>query len=321
MVMSLLSMLSLSALGTATAMAQTYPSKPIRMVIPQAVAGTTDTIAREIALGLGPALGTEVVPDNRAGAGGNIGSEMVAKAAPDGYTLVAATSGSHTINPHVYSRLPFDPIKDFAPVVLAGYTTNVLIVRADAPWKTVKELIDHARANPGKLNYGSAGIGSSPHLAAEMFKHYTKTDITHIPYKGSSPAVSAVLGGQVDLMFTGLTSAAAQVQGGKLRVLFVSSAKRSNVLPDVPTAEEAGLTGFALNFWIGIMAPAGTPKPIIDRLAAESIKVLKSQPANQRLTSLGVEVVALGPEEYAATIRKDLELWRQVVKSAGIKPD
>ena len=312
---------SLFTLSPLMVSAQPYPTKPIRLVIPQAVAGTTDTIARAIAEKLGPALGTQVVAENRPGAGGNIGTEIVAKASPDGYTLVAATSGTHTINPHLYENLPFDPIKDFAPVALAGFTTNILIVRSDFRAKTLQELIDYAKANPGKLNYGSAGVGSSPHLAAEMFKSLTGTDIVHIPYKGSSPAVAAVLGGQVDLMFTGLTSAAAHVQSGRFRVLSVNSGRRSSELPNVPTAAEAGLPGLDLSFWIGILAPAGTPQPILNRLTAETIKVLQQPDIRQRLTAQGVDVVAEGPEAFAAVIRDDLARWRDVVKKAGIKPE
>ena len=301
--------------------AQPYPTKPIRLVIPQAVGGTTDTIARAIAQGLGPPLGTQVVAENRAGAGGNIGTELVAKAPPDGYTLVAATSNTHTINPNLYEHLPFDPIKDFAPIALAGFTTNILVVRNDSPVKTLKELIDYAKANPGKLNYGSAGVGSSPHLAGEMFKSLTGTNIVHVPYKGSTPAVTDLLGGQVDLMFTGLTSVSAHVQSGRLRVLSVNGAKRSSALPSIPTAAEAGLPGLDLSFWIGILAPAGTPAPIIDRLSMETIKVLQQPDVRQRLTAQGVDVVAEGPEALAAVIRDDLARWRDVVKKAGIKPE
>ena len=311
----------LFATPSMTVSAQPYPTKPIRLVIPQAVAGTTDTIARAIAERLGPALGTQVVAENRPGAGGNIGTEAVAKAPADGYTLVAAVSGTHTINPHLYEHLPFDPIKDFAPIALAGFTTNILIVRSDSPWTTLKELIAYAKANPGKLNYGSAGVGSSPHLAAEMFKSLTGTDIVHVPFKGSSPSVTALLGGQVDLMFTGLTSASAHVQSGRFRVLSVNAAKRSSELPNVPTAAEAGLPGLDLSFWIGILAPAGTPQPILDRLTAETIKVLQQPDIRQRLTAQGVEVVAEGQEALAAVIRADLARWRDVVKKAGIKPE
>lgn len=303
------------------ASAQPYPTKPIRLVIPQAVGGTTDTIARVIAQGLGPPLGTQVVAENRAGAGGNIGTEFVAKAAPDGYTLVAATSNTHTINPNLYEHLPFDPIKDFAPIAFAGFTTNILVVRNDFPAKTLKELIDYAKANPGKLNYGSAGVGSSPHLAGEMFKSLTGTNIVHVPYKGSTPAVTDLMGGQVDLMFTGLTSVSGHVQSGRLRVLSVNGAKRSSALPNIPTAAEAGLPGLDLSFWIGILAPAGTPQSIIDRLSSETIKVLQQPDIRQRLTAQGVEVVAEGPEALAAAIRDDLARWRDVVKKAGIKPE
>ena len=312
---------SLFTLWAMAVSAQPYPNRPIRLVIPQAVAGTTDTIARAIAEKLGPALGTSVVAENRPGAGGNIGTEIVAKAPPDGYTLVAAVSGTHTINPHLYENLPFDPIKDFAPIVLAGFTTNILIVRSDFRAKTLRELIDYAKANPGKLNYGSAGVGSSPHLAAEMFKSLTGTDIVHVPYKGSSPAVAAVLGGQVDLMFTGLTSAAAHVQSGRFRVLSVNSSRRSAELPNVPTAVEAGLPGLDLSFWIGLLAPAGTPQPILDKLMAETIKVLQQPDVRQRLTALGVDVVAEGQEALATVICEDLARWRDVVKKAGIKPE
>ena len=312
---------ALSTILPIAVVAQPYPTKPIRLVIPQAAAGTTDTIARAIAQGLEPLLGTPVVAENRPGAGGNIGTELVAKSAPDGYTLVAATSGTQTINPHLYEHLPFDPIKSFAPIALAGFTTNVLVVRSDSPVKTLKELIDYAKANPGKLNYGSAGVGSSPHLAGELFKSMTGTDIVHIAYKGSTPSVTGVLAGQVDLMFTGLTSVSSYVQAGRLRVLSVNAAKRSSALPNVPTAAEAGLPGFDLSFWIGLLAPAGTPQPIVDRLASETIKVLHQPDIRQRLTAQGVEVVAEGPDALAAAIRDDIARWRDVVKKAGIKPE
>jgi tripartite-type tricarboxylate transporter receptor subunit TctC len=300
---------------------QSFPSRPIRLVIPQAVGGTTDTISRAIGQALATQLGVAVIADNRPGASGNIGTDIVAKAPADGYTLVAANSNTHSINPNVYEKLPFDPIKDFAPVALAGYTTNILVVRNDFPAKTLKELIDYAKANPGKLNYGSAGVGSSPHLAAEMFKSMTGTQITHVPYKGSTPSVHGLVAGEVDLMFTGLTSVSSLVQAGKLRVLSVNSSKRSSVLPDVPTAAEAGMPGLDLSFWIGLLAPAGTPQPVIDKLASETIKSLQQPDVRQSLSAQGVEVVPEGPDALAKLIKTDLERWRDVIRSANIKPE
>src|SRR5690349_12578544 len=256
---------SILALGAPVVPAQpaTYPTKPIRLIVPFPPAGTTDILARAVAQKLSETWGQQVVVDNHPGAGGNIGSDIVAKASPDGYTLLMGTVGTHAINPSLYAKMPYDHVKDFAPVILVAGVPNVLVVNPALPVKSVQELIVYGKANPGKLNFASSGNGTSIHLSGELFKTMTGIQMTHVPYKGSSPALTDLIAGQVQLMFDNLPSSLQFIKAGKLRALAVTSLERSSALPDVPTLAESGLPGFEVSSWFGVLAPAGTPNDII----------------------------------------------------------
>jgi tripartite-type tricarboxylate transporter receptor subunit TctC len=309
-----------SAIPPAAAQAP-WPSKPITYVVPFPAGGTTDTLARIIGQKLSAALGQNVLVDNKPGAGGNIGSDFVAKAKPDGYTILGGTISSHAINASIYPKLAFDPVKNFAPITLIGTNPLVLIVPPDSPAKTVKDLISQAKAKPGTFSFASAGNGTSQHLAGEMFKSLSGIDITHIPYKGSAPAITDVMGGQVQMMFDTTVVAAPQIKGGKVRALGVTSAKRPKGWEDIPTIAESGIPGYEIVSWQGIFAPAGTPPEIIKRLNAEIVKILKMPDVHERLEGLGVEPVANTPEEFAAFQKAEIAKWAKVVKDAGIKAD
>ncbi len=296
-----------------------YPSKPIRIVVPFPAGGTTDILARAVALKLTETGGQPVVVDNRPGAGGNIGAELVAKSAPDGYTLLMGTVGTHAINPVLYAKIPYDPQRDFAPVILVAGVPNVLVVNPALPVNSVQELIAYGKANPGKLNFASSGSGTSIHLSGELFKSMSGVPMTHVPYKGSAPALTDLLGGQVQLMFDNLPSALPHIKAGKLRALAVTGAQRAPALPDVPTVAEAGLPGFEASSWFGLLAPAGTPKDIIARLHAEVAKWLATPEARNRLAAQGANAVGNSPEEFAQFIATETVKWRRVVKESGAK--
>jgi tripartite-type tricarboxylate transporter receptor subunit TctC len=298
-----------------------WPNKPITYIVPFPAGGTTDTLARIIGQKLSATLGQSVVVDNKPGAGGNIGSDFVAKAKADGYTILGGTISSHAINASIYPKLPFDPQKNFAPITLIGTNPLVLIVPPDSPAKTVKDLISQAKAKPGSFSFASAGNGTSQHLAGEMFKSLAGIDITHVPYKGSSPAITDVMGGQVQMMFDTTVVAAPQIKAGKVRALGVTSAKRLKGWEDIPTIAESGVPGYEIVSWQGIFAPAGTPPEIIKRLNAEIVKILKMPDVHERLEGLGVEPVANTPEEFAAFQKAEIAKWAKVVKDAGIKAD
>jgi len=300
---------------------QAYPAKPIRLVVPFPAGGTTDILARAVGQKLTEAWGQPVVVDNRPGAGGNIGSELVAKAAPDGYTLLMGTVGTHAINASLYAKMPYDHIKDFAPVILVAGVPNVLVVNPAVPVNSVQELIAYAKANPGRLNFASSGSGTSIHLSGELFKVMAGVQMTHIPYKGSSPALQDLIGGQVQLMFDNLPSALPQIKGGKLRALAVTSATRAAALPDVPTVAEAGLPGFEASSWFGVLAPAGTPVAIIARLNAEIAKWLASPEAREKLAGQGANAAGGSPEDFAKHIAAETAKWQKVVKESGAKVD
>ena len=261
-------------LGGTSALAQAYPTKPVTIIVPFAAGGTTDILARIIGQALTAELGQSVVVDNRAGAGGNIGGQAAAKATPDGHTLFMGTVGTHAINASLYKKMPFDPVKDFAPLTRVANVPNLLVANPAQPYKSVKDLIAYAKANPGKVNFGSSGNGSSIHLSGELFKSLAKVDMQHVPYKGSAPAVTDLLGNQIGIMFDNMPSAIQHVRSGKLVPLAVTTAKRSPELPSVPTIAEAGVPGYEATSWFGMFAPAGTPAPVLAKLNAAIVKVL-----------------------------------------------
>ena len=301
--------------------AEAYPSKPITMIVPFPAGGTTDILARAIGQELFKTLGQQVIVDNRPGAGGNIGSALVAKAAPDGYTLLMGTVGTHAINASLYAKMPYDTVKDFAPITQVAAVPNILVVNPTLPVKSVKELIAYAKANPGKLNFASSGNGTSIHLSGELFKTMAGVDMTHIPYKGSAPALTDLLGGQVNLMFDNMPSALPHVKAGKLRALAVTSGKRSPAAPDLPTIEEAGVPGYEASSWFGVLAPAGTPPDIVNKLNAEIVRILKTPEMKERLSSQGAEPVGSSPGEFAAHIKAEMAKWAKVVKESGARVD
>ena len=298
-----------------------WPSKPINYIVPFPAGGTTDTLARVIGQKLGTALGTTIVVENRAGAGGNIGSDYVAKAAPDGYTLLGGTISSHAINASLYPKLPYDPQKSFAPITLIGSNANVLVVNASSPYKNVKDLVAAAKAKPGTISFASAGNGTSQHPSGELFKSLAGLDIVHVPYRGSAPAIQDVIGGQVPMMFDTSVVAGPFIESGKLRALAVTSGKRTSQLPNVPTMAESGVTGYDVVSWQAIFAPAGTPAPIIQRLHAEIAKIIKSPEISERLTKLGMEPSGMTPTELAAFQASEIAKWAKVIKAGNIKVD
>ena len=301
--------------------AAAYPTKPIRLVVPFAPGGTTDILGRAAAAELAKA-GMQTVVENRPGAGGNIGADLVAKAAPDGYTLLVGTVGTHGINQSLYGKLTYDPIKDFAPVTLLATVPNVLVVPASSPAKDVKDLVTLAKSKPGKLNYASSGNGTSIHLSAELFKTMTGTYITHIPYRGSSPALTDLIAGQADLMFDNLPSALPHIKSGRLRALAVTSDKPSPALTGVPTVAAAGgLNGYEATSWFGVLAPAGTPKEVIVKLQQTLSKALQSPEMRDKLLSQGAEASGNTPEEFAKMIESETAKWAKVVKASGAKVD
>jgi tripartite-type tricarboxylate transporter receptor subunit TctC len=316
-----LPLLLLLSLAATVAFGETYPTKPIRMIVPFPAGGTTDILARSVGQKLGEAVGRQVIIDNRPGAGGNIGSDMVAKAAPDGYTLLMGTVGTHAINASLYAKMPYDHIQDFAPITLVAAVPNVLVVNPSVEAKSVRELIALAKAKPGQLSFASSGNGTSIHLSGELFKTMAGIDMLHVPYKGSAPALTDLIGGQVNLMFDNLPSSLPHIKAGKLRALAVTSGKRSPALPDVPTIAEAGLPGFEASSWFGVFAPAGTPKEIITRLNMEIVKALTSPELKERLAAQGAEAVGNSPEQFAAHIRSETAKWAKVVKASGATVD
>ena len=308
-----------AALCTLPALAQApWPSKAIVYVVPFAVGGNTDTLARVIGPKLSTALGQPVVIENKPGAGGNIGSDFVAKAKPDGYTILGGTISSHAINPSVYPTMPYDPIKSFEPVILIGSSPLVLCAGAQTPYKSVKDVIDAAKAKPGDLHFASPGPGTSPHMAGELLKTTAHIDMTHVPYKGSGPALIDVVGGTVPLMFDTMLVVGEQVKAGKLRPLAVASSKRLPSLPNVPTFAEVGIPIEVVS-WQAVFAPAGTPKPIVQRLNAEFARAMKQPDVQARLEQLGVDPAAGPPEQLAEFQKTEIAKWSKVAKAANVK--
>ena len=297
-----------------------YPTKPVRIVVPFPAGGTTDIIARATAQKLSEAWGQQVIVDNRPGAAGNIGAELVAKSAPDGYTLLMGTVGTHAINSSLYAKMPYDHVKDFAPVILVAGVPNVLVVNPEVPVKTVPELIAYVKANPGKLNFASSGSGTSIHLSGELFKTMTGVQMTHVPYKGSAPALTDLIGGQVQLMFDNLPSSLAFIKAGKLRALAVTSTTRAGALPDVPTVADF-VPGFEASSWFGLLAPAGTSPAIIAKINGEVAKWLATPEAREKLTAQGANIAGGTSEDFAKHIQAETAKWAKVVKDSGAKVD
>ena len=301
------------------ALAQPYPSRVVRMVVAYPPGGSIDVVARLVNQRLTTAFGHQFIIDNRAGAAGNIGTDYVAKATGDGYTLLMGSAASISSAPAVYAKLPYDPMRDLAPIIQVANQPNVLTAHPSVPARTLKEFIALAKANPGKFNYGSSGIGASQHMTAELFAMLTGVKIEHIPYKGGTPAMTDLISGQIDFMFTPAPNAIAFVKSGKIRGIAVTSLKRSSALPELPTMDESGLKGFELLGWIGLLGPAGTPREIVDRLNAEINKMLAGD-IRPRLTELGLDAVGGTPEQFAAFIRQDIAKYAKIVKVARIPP-
>lgn len=297
--------------------AQTYPNKPIRLILPFQPGGTTDIIGRIIGAKYAERFGQPVVPENRPGAGSNLGIELAAKARPDGYTMVL-TSPALTVSPGLYKKLNYDPVKDLAPISMVVEGHYVLVVRPALPIKSLKELVEYAKANPGKLNYGSGGIGTAPHLAGELFKSLANINIVHVPYKGANLAMIGMMGGEVDMVVIGITNAVAQIQAGKVRGLAVLSSARVPSLPDVPTASQAGIDQFEVSSWYGLLAPAGTPRDIISRLNAEWVRIAAEADTKEKMQKAGFETVSDTPERFSEFIRKDIVRWGKVIKEANL---
>ena len=317
---ALLALGAAGALPLASVYAQSYPVRPVRLVVPYPPGGPTDVLARIVAVKLSEALAQPFSIDNKAGASGMIGAAEVAKAAPDGYTLLGNAS-IHVINPSLYAKTAFDAITDFTPVTQLAGVPLILVVNNDLPVRSVRELIAYARANPGKLNFASSGNAAAQHLAGESFKLASGIAMQHVPYKGSAPALTDLIGGQVQLMFDSMPSAMPHVKAGKLRPLAVTSLTRSTAMPDLPTIAEAGLSGFDISTWYGLWAPKNTPREIVERLAAETAKILKLPEVRERYAALGAEPVGSTPGEFAAYCRSELAKWARVVKESGAKAD
>ena len=304
-----------------SARAQTYPSQSIRLLVPFAAAGTSDLVSRIVASELASLWNVAVVVENRAGAGGNVGSEIIAKAAPDGYSLLMGTVATHAINSSLYSSLPFDHIKDFDPVSLVASTPSVLEVNLALPVNSVQELITYAKNNPGKLNFGSAGNGSSHHLAGELFNTLAGTKMIHVPYRGTAAALTDVVGGQIQVVFDTLPSSMSFIKAKKLKVLAVTSSQRDPALPEVPTIAESGVPNYEVGSWYGLLVPAGTPKPIVEKLGQAIAQIVRMPDIRTKLLALGATPVGNSPSEFAAHIRKETDKWSAVIKSSEAKVD
>jgi len=315
-------LLAALALAVLPAAAADWPSRPIRLVVPYPPGGPVDVSARLLAAPLQQALGQPVVVDNKPGAGGNIGADFVAKSAPDGHTLVMGAIATHAINPALYRNFPYDPVRDFAPVALVVQVPNVLVVNNDLPVRNVRDLVGFLKENPGQVSFASGSIGSTGHLAGELFKFVTGTDMVHVPYKGAAPAVADLLAGRVQLMFDNLASALPNIRAGKVRALAVTTARRSGFVPELPSLQEEGLQAFDLTTWWGVMAPARTPPGIVDRLAREIRAAIEAPDLNAKLRAMGSETPAVrSPAEFAAFVQRELTVYSALVKRSGATAD
>jgi tripartite-type tricarboxylate transporter receptor subunit TctC len=312
---------ALLALGCAIAIAfaADYPDRPVTVVVGFPPGGPSDTLARIMAKKLGELLGAPFVVDNRPGAGGNVAGEVVAHAEPDGYTLLMGNNSILATNANLYARIDFDPVKDFAPISLIGTQANILVVNPNVPVNSVAELIDYAKANPGKLNFASSGYGAAAHLAGELFKTMTHIDIVHVPYKGAGPALQDVISGQDQMMFATAASVIGMIKSGQVRALAVTTLKRTAILPDLPTINELGIKGFEASTWHGLVAPAGTPKDVISTLHRATILALSDDEVRQSLGKLGIDIVGDTPEEFSAYIQAEIPKWAEVIKESGAK--
>ena len=302
-------------------MAQTYPAKPVRIIVPFPPGGIADLFARVIGQKFGETWGQPGIVENRPGAGGNIGAEIVAKAPPDGYTLVTGSIGTHAVNVSLFSKLGYDPIRDFAPVSLIMEAEGLLVLHPSVPVRTVKELIALARARPGQLSYASAGNGTAAHLSGELFKSMAKVDMVHVPYKGNVPAITDLIAGQTSLLFATMPTVLPQVQAGRLKALAVTSSSRSPAAPELPTIAEAALPGYSVTNWIGIFAPAGTPRDVVTKLNVETIRVMQAPDIRKRLVNEGAKFTPMSPDEFGAFVKAEMTKWAGVVKEAGIRVD
>ena len=305
----------------AYAQAENFPTKQIRIVVPFPAGGATDIAARAIADKMSQNWKQPVVVENRAGAGGNVGSDVVAKSPADGYTLIMGVTGSHAINVSLYSKMPYDPVKDFEPISQVAVVPNVVVVHPSVPAQTLTEFIALAKRNPGKYDYASLGSGTAAHLGMEMLKTSANIFMVHIPYRGSAPAVADLIGGQVQVMMDGLPSALPHIKAGRLRALAVTSQKRSQAAPELPTIAESGYPGFYADAWSGLFAPKGTPKPVIDKLAGEVRRILALPDVRERFAGLGAEPVGSTPAEFAQHVQREIDKWAKVVKQSGAKAD
>jgi tripartite-type tricarboxylate transporter receptor subunit TctC len=302
------------------AFAQSYPSRPIRFIVPFPPGGGNDIVGRIVAAKLSENLGQQVVVDNRGGAGGTIGSDITAKAPPDGYTLLV-NNISLAVNHTLFTRLPYDTLKDLAPVTLIGRQPNIVVIHPALPAKSVRELLALARAKPGELTYGSGGIGTASHLATEMLKLMTKTEMVHVPYKGLGPALTDLMGGRLQLIVSTMASALPPMKAGKLRPLAVTTARRSSFFPELPTMDEAGVKGYEFSTWYGLLVPAGTPRAIVDKVNAETRKALAAPIVMEQFTGQGLEPGSSTPQEFGAYLRSEVAKWGKVVKASGATPE
>lgn len=308
--------LAVACMGSALA-ADAYPDKPLTMIVPFSAGGTTDILARIVGQALGQELGQTIIIENKPGAGGNIGAQQASRAKADGYTLFMGTVGTHAINQALYKKLPYDPAKDFAPLSRVANVPNLLVAHPSRPYKTVQEMIAYAKKHPGEVTYGSPGSGASPHVSGALFQSMTGAEMTHVPYKGSAPAISDLLGNQIAVMFDNMPSAIQHVRSGKLRPIAVTTAKRSPELPDVPTIAEAGVPGYEATSWFGLWAVAGTPAPILTKLQTALTKVLKDPAVAKKIADQGGEVVIETPAQFDAFIKSEAAKWGKVVKESG----
>ena len=312
--------LALLALLQVPALAQQWPAKPVRLLIPYPPGGSAEILARPIAQKLTERWGQPVVLDFRPGAGGTIATEVTAKAAPDGYTIIMVLA-AHAINHSLYAKLPFDTLRDFAPVSLVASLSLIVVTPPSVPANSIKELIALGKAKPGSLNFASAGNGNTSHLAGELFKTMTGVDMVHVPYKGSGPSLIALLGGEVSLMFDSISSSLPHVKAGKLKALAVTSAKRSHVMPQLPTVAESGLPDFIVDGWYGILAPAGTPPAIVNKMSADIARVMQTPDARERIMGSGYDIIGSTPEQFGAHLRSEVARWAKVVKASGARVD